>query len=135
MGCQSVTSALKEVKQGDVMRGIAALQISGFKEDYGATWLTRDAAKEMREVTGDRSLLLPHSLQVKLLQSLGLKSTLITNGNSPINLFSTALGLLGLESETQPPAKKAPKGLSPGQGLLFQAPPASQAPASNQDMP
>uniref|UniRef100_A0A8C7WKC9 Major vault protein n=1 Tax=Oncorhynchus mykiss TaxID=8022 RepID=A0A8C7WKC9_ONCMY len=34
-------------------------------------------------------------LQVKLLQSLGLKSTLITDGSSPINLFSTANGLLG----------------------------------------
>ncbi|KAA0705870.1 Major vault protein [Triplophysa tibetana] len=34
-------------------------------------------------------------LQVKLLQSLGLKSTLITDGTSPINLFTTANGLLG----------------------------------------
>ncbi|XP_056143418.1 major vault protein isoform X2 [Lampris incognitus] len=34
-------------------------------------------------------------MQVKLLQSLGLKSTLITDGSSPINLFTTANGLLG----------------------------------------
>lgn len=34
-------------------------------------------------------------IQVKLLQSLGLKSTLITDGSSPINLFTTANGLLG----------------------------------------
>ncbi|XP_005816696.2 major vault protein [Xiphophorus maculatus] len=34
-------------------------------------------------------------LQVKMLQSLGLKSTLITDGSSPINLFTTANGLLG----------------------------------------
>lgn len=34
-------------------------------------------------------------LQVKLLQSLGLQSTLITDGSSPINLFTTANGLLG----------------------------------------
>jgi len=33
--------------------------------------------------------------QAKLLQSLGLQSFLITDGNSPINLFSTANGLLG----------------------------------------
>uniref|UniRef100_A0A674C9S8 Major vault protein n=1 Tax=Salmo trutta TaxID=8032 RepID=A0A674C9S8_SALTR len=39
-------------------------------------------------------------LQVKLLQSLGLKSTLITDGSSPINLFSTANGLLGALSQT-----------------------------------
>ena len=34
-------------------------------------------------------------MQVKLLQSLGLKSTLITDGSSPINLFNTAHGLVG----------------------------------------
>ncbi|KAF7697990.1 hypothetical protein HF521_004500 [Silurus meridionalis] len=34
-------------------------------------------------------------LQVKLLQALGLKTTLITDGSSPINLFTTANGLLG----------------------------------------
>lgn len=33
--------------------------------------------------------------QVKLLQGLGLHSTLITDGNSPINLFNTANGLIG----------------------------------------
>ncbi|XP_071945431.1 major vault protein-like [Antedon mediterranea] len=39
-------------------------------------------------------------MQVKLLQSLGLKSTLITDGSSPINLFNTANGLIGaLKSE------------------------------------
>ena len=34
-------------------------------------------------------------MQAKLLQGLGLKSFLITDGNSPINLFNTAAGLLG----------------------------------------
>ncbi|XP_078740348.1 LOW QUALITY PROTEIN: major vault protein [Lampetra fluviatilis] len=33
--------------------------------------------------------------QVKLLQSLGLQSTLITDGSNPINLFTTAAGLIG----------------------------------------
>ena len=33
--------------------------------------------------------------QVKLLKSLGLQSTLITDGSSPINLFNTAHGLVG----------------------------------------
>ena len=36
-----------------------------------------------------------HPLQVKLLQSLGLHSTLITDGSQPVNLFTTAQGLLG----------------------------------------
>jgi len=33
--------------------------------------------------------------QVELLSSLGLKSFMVTDGNSPINLFATAQGLLG----------------------------------------
>ena len=33
--------------------------------------------------------------QVKMLQALGMKSTLITDGSSPINLFTTANGLVG----------------------------------------
>jgi len=33
--------------------------------------------------------------KMKLLQSLGIQSTLITDGNSPINLFNTANGLIG----------------------------------------
>ncbi|XP_064355578.1 major vault protein [Dromaius novaehollandiae] len=40
-------------------------------------------------------------LQVKLLQGLGLQSTLITDGAAPLNLFATARGLLGL---APPPA-------------------------------
>jgi len=34
-------------------------------------------------------------MQAKLLQGLGLQGFLITDGNSPINLFNTAQGLLG----------------------------------------
>lgn len=34
-------------------------------------------------------------MQVRLLSALGLKSTLITDGNSPINLFNTAYGIVG----------------------------------------
>jgi len=35
------------------------------------------------------------AMQAKLLNGLGLKSFLITDGNSPINLFNTAQGLIG----------------------------------------
>jgi major vault protein len=35
------------------------------------------------------------AMQAKLLSGLGLKSFLITDGNNPINLFSTAQGLIG----------------------------------------
>ena len=33
-------------------------------------------------------------LQVKMMQALGLKSTLLTDGSNPINLFQTAQGLI-----------------------------------------
>lgn len=42
-------------------------------------------------------------MQVRLLSALGLKSTLITDGNSPINLFNTANGIVG----GMVPAKRA----------------------------
>ncbi|XP_053550670.1 major vault protein [Bombina bombina] len=38
-------------------------------------------------------------LQVKLLKGLGIQSTLITDGSSPINLFTTAHGMLGLTTK------------------------------------
>jgi major vault protein len=34
-------------------------------------------------------------MQLKMLQALGLQSTLITDGSNPINLFNTANGLIG----------------------------------------
>jgi len=39
-------------------------------------------------------------MQAKLLQGLGLKGYLITDGSSPVNLFNTAQGLLGGNSQT-----------------------------------
>jgi len=41
------------------------------------------------------------SMQAKLLQGLGLKSFLITDGSSPINLFNTASGLVGGMNQQQ----------------------------------
>uniref|UniRef100_A0A0B7A6U1 Major vault protein n=3 Tax=Arion vulgaris TaxID=1028688 RepID=A0A0B7A6U1_9EUPU len=55
--------------------------------------------KEMVEAIGANTLLAMSTagpdLQVRMLQALGLKSTLITDGSSPINLFTTASGLIG----------------------------------------
>merc|ERR1711915_353642 len=42
----------------------------------------------------------PQEHQVKMLQSLGLSSTLITDGRTPINLLNTAGGLLGNINQT-----------------------------------
>ena len=38
-----------------------------------------------------------------MLQALGLRSTLITDGSSPINLFNTAHGLVGAIQGGPPP--------------------------------
>merc|ERR1719445_2126858 len=43
----------------------------------------------------------PQEQQVKMLQSLGLKSTLITDGRTPINLLNTANGLMGGMADAQ----------------------------------
>ena len=39
--------------------------------------------------------------QLKMLQALGLQSTLITDGSNPINLFNTANGLIGSLGKSQ----------------------------------
>lgn len=48
-------------------------------------------------------------MQVKLLKSLGLQSTLITDGSSPINLFNTANGLIGGAIEGGPSGSSSKK--------------------------
>lgn len=92
--------------------------------------------KQMTEALGPSTIrdlaIAGPEMQVKLLQSLGLKSTLITDGSTPINLFSTALGLLGLGSEAQPPAKKAAGGPGPEEHLLLHS---SQIPGSKHTVP
>ena len=51
-------------------------------------------------------------MQVKMLKALGLQSTLITDGSSPINLFNTAHGLIG--------GGMAPSGAGGDAGALMQ---------------
>uniref|UniRef100_A0A6Q2YS21 Major vault protein n=1 Tax=Esox lucius TaxID=8010 RepID=A0A6Q2YS21_ESOLU len=70
---------------------LAEIESNRFKELVNS--IGADTLKEMARAGPE--------LQVKLLQSLGLKSTLITDGSSPINLFSTASGLLGALSQGQ----------------------------------
>jgi major vault protein len=45
----------------------------------------------------------PQDHQVKMMKALGMQSTLITDGRSPINLFNTAQGLLGTMPSTLEP--------------------------------
>ncbi|XP_040918332.1 major vault protein [Toxotes jaculatrix] len=71
-----------EVEKQQRLAQIESQRFSQLVESLGS-----DTLKEMARAGPE--------LQVKLLQSLGLKSTLITDGSSPINLFTTANGLLG----------------------------------------
>ncbi|XP_058892173.1 major vault protein [Kogia breviceps] len=95
--------------------------------------------KQMTEALGPSTIrdlaVAGPEMQVKLLQSLGLKSTLITDGSAPINLFNTALGLLGLGSEAQPTAKKAASGPSAQEGLLLPSTSGLLTLGSNQVIP
>lgn len=71
-----------EVKKSDEIAGIQMKMFEAMITSLGQETL-RDIA-----VSGQEN-------QLKLLQAIGLKSTLITDGNTPINLFSTAQGLVG----------------------------------------
>lgn len=78
--------------------------------------------KQMTEALGPSTIrdiaVAGPEMQVKLLQSLGLKSTLITDGSTPINLFSTAFGLLGQGRDGQHPVPKADKESHPQEGFV-----------------
>uniref|UniRef100_A0A8C1TYE9 Major vault protein n=1 Tax=Cyprinus carpio TaxID=7962 RepID=A0A8C1TYE9_CYPCA len=76
-----------EVEKQQKLAGIESQRFKQLMESLGTETL-----KEMARAGPE--------LQVKLLQSLGLKSTLITDGSSPINLFTTANGLLGALQDT-----------------------------------
>ncbi|KAK5913472.1 hypothetical protein CgunFtcFv8_008001 [Champsocephalus gunnari] len=71
-----------EVDKQKSMANIESERFSQLVQSLGS-----DTLKEMARAGPE--------LQVKMLQALGLKSTLITDGSSPINLFTTANGLLG----------------------------------------
>eukprot|EP00920_Eleutheroschizon_duboscqi_P043942 GHVT01104734.1.p1 GENE.GHVT01104734.1~~GHVT01104734.1.p1 ORF type:complete len:277 (+),score=39.07 GHVT01104734.1:100-831(+) len=72
-------------------RELTAIETAKFKDTVSA--IGTDTLKAIA-VAGPE-------MQVKLLQGLGLKSTLITDGSTPINLFNTAHGLLGLPTTQQ----------------------------------
>jgi major vault protein len=69
-----------------------------------------DKFKQMVDALGPDTLkaiaLAGPELQVKMLQALGLKSTLITDGKTPLNLFSTAQGFIGANGDAVPPLPK-----------------------------
>ncbi|KAG9342877.1 hypothetical protein JZ751_015093 [Albula glossodonta] len=77
----------KEMDRMEVEKQEKLMEIESRRFKELMTSLGSETLKEMARAGPE--------LQVKLLQSLGLKSTLITDGSSPINLFNTANGLLG----------------------------------------
>jgi len=70
-----------EITKAKELAGIEASKFKAIVDSIGA-----DTIQSMAEAGP--------AMQAKLLQSLGLKSFLITDGNSPINLFQTASGLI-----------------------------------------
>jgi len=66
-------------------KDLAAIESSKFK-----SIVTAIGAETLRDIA-----LAGPDLQAELLKALGLKSFMITDGNSPINLFNTAGGLIG----------------------------------------
>ncbi|XP_077864491.1 major vault protein-like [Saccoglossus kowalevskii] len=87
---EAETKYLKENNTLEIAksREVSEIEVEKFKNMVGA--IGADTIRAIA-VSGPE-------MQVKLLQSLGLKTTLITDGNSPINLFNTAHGLLGATS-------------------------------------
>lgn len=70
-----------EIQKAKELAGIESKKFADIVASLGA-----DTIKSMAEAGP--------ALQAKLLSGLGLKSFLITDGNSPINLFNTASGLI-----------------------------------------
>lgn len=75
---------------------MAGIEIEKFRQMVTA--LGQDTLAAMATAGGDH--------QVKMLKSLGLQSTLITDGRTPISLLNTAQGLVGLQGPagSVPPA-------------------------------
>jgi len=84
------TKALNELEINQA-RDLADIESQKFKNIVKS--IGADTLKSMAEAGP--------AMQAKLLQGLGLKSFLITDGNSPINLFNTAQGLIGGGLEQQ----------------------------------
>lgn len=86
---------------------LAAIEVQKFEQIVAAI-----GANTIKEIAMSGA-----EMQVRLLKGLGLQSTLITDGKSPINLFNTAHGLLGGAFTTSPsPKKKLRSGESEDEG-------------------
>jgi len=77
----------KSLNELDIIRArdLANIESSKFKSIVNA--IGADTLREIAQAGPE--------IQLQLLKGLGLKSFMITDGNSPINLFNTAGGLIG----------------------------------------
>eukprot|EP00039_Didymoeca_costata_P027759 m.19130 g.19130 ORF g.19130 m.19130 type:complete len:865 (-) comp6493_c0_seq1:72-2666(-) len=78
---------IREQDQLEIQKNEALVKIEQEKFKSMVEAIGKDTLKAMAQAGPE--------MQVKLLQGLGLQSTLITDGKSPINLFQTAKGLIG----------------------------------------
>ncbi|XP_037070084.1 major vault protein-like isoform X1 [Pollicipes pollicipes] len=84
----------EESNQLEIARSkdMAGIEIEKFRQMVQA--MGTETLQAMATAGGDQ--------QVKMLQSLGLQSTLITDGRTPISLLNTAQGLVGLQPGVPP---------------------------------
>ncbi|GAB6028612.1 hypothetical protein CHUAL_004449 [Chamberlinius hualienensis] len=78
------------------MKNLAGIEVQKFQDMVSA--LGSDTIRAIALSGPDQ--------QVKMLQALGLKSTIITDGKTPLNLFSTAMGFIGGNSIGMPEPKR-----------------------------
>ena len=103
---ESELERLKSAREADIKFALEQNQLEVEKAEKMAR-IDTDRFQHMVTALGQDTLRAmasgPQDHQVRMLQSLGLSSTLITDGRTPINLLNTASGLLG--PGTLPPAE------------------------------
>merc|ERR1712209_57945 len=95
---ESELERLKGAREADIKFAMEQNQLEVEKAERMAR-IEADKFNQMVSAMGKETIMAmasaPQDHQVKMLQSLGLSSTLITDGRTPINLLNTASGLLG----------------------------------------
>ena len=95
---ESELERLKSAREADIKFALEQNQLEVEKAEKMAR-IDTDKFQHMVTALGQDTLRAmasgPQDHQVRMLQSLGLSSTLITDGRTPINLLNTASGLLG----------------------------------------
>jgi len=102
---ESELERLKAARDADIKFALEQNQLEIEKAEKMAK-IDTNKFDQMVSALGKETLMAmasgPQDHQVRMLQSLGLSSTLITDGRTPINLLNTASGLLGSTALNQP---------------------------------